>query len=902
MSLINNEIMRNFKKWMLAAIRPLVLTMVFCGTTTVFTSCVAETDNPAPVNPENPQDGVTDYSKKASWCRIPEITKEFDTFYIPATNYTIGSYEEGAPDFASLDNEEMRAGIEDECEGHASVYATSTNVFVPYYRQAGLRYEEECWKNTGNMCTALTDTPYTDITAALDYYFENYNGGRPFIIAGHSQGSAMTKLVLMGYFKEHPDYYKRMIAAYVIGYAVTKDDLAANPHLKFATSDSDTGVIISWNTEGAANATAKNMVWMPGAISINPLNWKLDDTYAPASENLGSYMLDPNTLERKMTDVNADAQVNVDRGVVVTNANCATNPLDFVFGPASFHDNDYALFYNNLLVNVATRILAYQIQDRAITDDNYDKSLAVKCINGTFVGQKTDNVISFKGIPYVGQQPVGGLRWKAPVDYTANDGVYEAYYYGKSSIQADGDPAALYIQGEDCLYLNIWKAASKQEQNQARLNSAEREQARLEGKADDATTEKKPVIVWIHGGGFETGGTIDPMYDCDNFIKENPDVIVVTLNYRLAPYGFLHLSHLPDGKDYPDAQNLGLLDQQMALKWVHENIEGFGGDPDNVTIWGESAGGASCTLQPLLKGSQKYFKRVIAQSGTPIMTRSTEEAIAVTDSIMKELGCKTVADLQRVTPEKLASTIGRLYGIYQVLGWRIWPERDGRILPLDTWKAYEDGAAKDIAFLQGCNADEMNTFAAPKGFEVWNNWAADRMAKKSKLMTDEENAKVESYLNSASGEDWQKTSSLFSQSYWNAPTIRLSENQTIAGGKVYTYLFTPESSVPNVKSGHAIELPAVFDHPEQSGLSGRAFDPTFCKIMRKMWVQFAKTGNPSLSADISPDGKAYEWPLYDLGDKQVMVLDEFNIHPAKESEVKIVDWENTYFLTKYYCQ
>ncbi len=97
-----------------------------------------------------------------------------------------------------------------------------------------------------------------------------------------------------------------------------------------------------------------------------------------------------------------------------------------------------------------------------------------------------------------------------------------------------------------------------------------------------------------------------------------------------------------------------------------------------------------------------------------------------------------------------------------------------------------------------------------------------------------------------------------------------------------------------------IEQSAVFGHPELSDLSGRAFDATFTKTMRKLWVQFAKTGNPSISADISPDGKAKEWPLYDLENKQVMVLDEFNIHPAKESEVKIVDWERTYFLTKYY--
>ena len=143
--------------------------------------------------------------------------------------------------------------------------------------------------------------------------------------------------------------------------------------------------------------------------------------------------------------------------------------------------------------------------------------------------------------------------------------------------------------GEDCLYLNVWKAASEQEQSQACLNSAEREQARPEGKAAEPIAVKKPVMVWIYGGGFETGGTVDPQYDCYNFITENPDVIVVTVAYRLAAYGFMRLSHLPDGADYPDAQNLGIMDQMMGLKWVHENIAAFGGDPDNVTIFGESA-------------------------------------------------------------------------------------------------------------------------------------------------------------------------------------------------------------------------------------------------------------------------------------------------------------------------
>ena len=543
-------------------------------------------------------------------------------------------------------------------------------------------------------------------------------------------------------------------------------------------------------------------------------------------------------------------------------------------------------------------------ENKQITDDNYDKSLAVKCINGTFVGKKKDNVIAYKGIPFVGRQPVGELRWKAPVDVVPDEGIYEAYYYGKSPFQADGDPCSLYVMGEDCLYLNVWKAASEQEQSQACLNSAEREQARPKGKAawdsQSPQSTKKPVMVWIYGGGFETGGTVDPQYDCYNFITENPDVIVVTVAYRLAAYGFMRLSHLPDGADYPDAQNLGIMDQMMGLKWVHENIAAFGGDPDNVTIFGESAGGSSCTLISLVKGSHKYFNRVIIQSGTPAMTRSKEESIVWTNEVMKELGCKTVADLQKVAPEVLTETVGRMFGIYQVLGFRIWPERDGEYLPEDPWEAYANGSAKDIDYLVGCNKDEMNVFAGALGVEGWNLWANDRLEKKSKLMTDEENALVESYLNSVPGEDWEKTTSLFTQSYFNAPAIRLSENQTMAGGKVYTYLFTPEASVPMVKSGHAIEQSAVFAHPELSDLSGRAFDATFTKTMRKLWVQFAKTGNPSLSAEISPDGKAKEWPLYDLENKQIMVLDEFNVHPEKESERKYVDWERTYFLTKYY--
>lgn len=310
--------------------------------------------------------GTPDYSQKASWYKLPEITKDVDTFYIYATEYM--GFDEGMPDYATLDNSEMLQGVEGQYMVQASAYEDSSNVFVPYYRQASLHYAGKIKEKTGDLDNALSGIPYSDITNALDYYFEHYNNGRPFIIAGHSQGSAITRLVLKKYFKEHPDYYKRMIAAYVIGYSITKDDLKAYPHLKFATGESDTGVIISWNTEGKENVEGniKTAVLLPGAMSINPLNWKLDDTYAPASENLGSLTENKETGEPEIADIGADAQIVLSRGTVVTKAKPDPMPEEAAkitlqyFGPGARHDNDYTFYYNNIKANVAKRIAAYK--------------------------------------------------------------------------------------------------------------------------------------------------------------------------------------------------------------------------------------------------------------------------------------------------------------------------------------------------------------------------------------------------------------------------------------------------------------------------------------------------------------------------------------------------------------
>ena len=311
---------------------------------------------------------------------------------------------------------------------------------------------------------------------------------------------------------------------------------------------------------------------------------------------------------------------------------------------------------NDPLAEKRAQLQALYGENKKITDGNYDKSLAVKCINGTFVGKRSGGIVAYKGI------------------------VYEAYYNAKSPYQREepSEKASLYVQGEDCLCLNIWKA-------------------------EGSSAATKPVMVWIHGGAFEMSGTVDPLYEGHNFIQENPEVILVSIEYRLGVFGFFHLSHLPDGADYPDAQNLGLMDQMMALKWIHNNIAAFGGDPDNVTIFGESAGGGSVSLLPLIEGSHNYFQRVIAQSGSVCFSRSEAEAIACTNEVMSALGCKTVADLQKVDIEKLVEAA-------DALRLRVLPERDGKFLPLDAYEAYANGAAKDLDFMQGCNKDEMNYF------------------------------------------------------------------------------------------------------------------------------------------------------------------------------------------------
>lgn len=296
-----------------------------------------------------------DYSDPNNWLSMPETReKNVDVIFLYPTVY--GTMVEAEEDMAYIDDMPMRIGAALSAATQASVFSESCNLFIPYYRQftvEALLDMDENYPQLMDYCVSQ------DIYRMLDYYFEYQNEGRPFILAGHSQGSMWLTYVLEDYMAKHSEYLENMVAAYLIGYSVTEDYLARNPHLKFAEGATDTGVIVSYNTEGPGNKNQFNCVVQEGAISINPINWKRDDSYAYLEENLGSL-----NDEGEIGAGIADARIDLERGVVVCESVEAVPELQEAmaefFGPESYHLQDYSLYYGNLQKNIADRIAAFE--------------------------------------------------------------------------------------------------------------------------------------------------------------------------------------------------------------------------------------------------------------------------------------------------------------------------------------------------------------------------------------------------------------------------------------------------------------------------------------------------------------------------------------------------------------
>ena len=470
---------------------------------------------------------------------------------------------------------------------------------------------------------------------------------------------------------------------------------------------------------------------------------------------------------------------------------------------------------------------------------DYDKTLAVKCQNGTFVGKKDGNVVSYKGVPYA-EPPILNLRFKPPVKASNSDKIYEAYYLGKAGFQTlcETEKSSFYKQGEDCLTLNIWVNVSN-------------------------TDSKKPVMVFIHGGAFEWGGTADPLYEGTNFVKDHSDVILVTINYRIGILGFINLSLLEGGENYKESGNLGILDQICALEWVRDNISNFGGDPNNVTIFGESAGGCTVSILPLVKRTKGLFHHVIAQSGSYQFTSSVENSLKVTKILIQRTNAKSVDDLVKLSEKEIKKIIDKFPEDDY-----IFPVRDGIVLPKNLYEEFDQFDFTGIDFMFGTNKDEYRYWIEDLGgFEVYKEYVPEIFEYYTSFFSEQDKKKVSEFMESLPDEEeiWKQTE-FINEYLFRIGAVAQAEKISKRGGNVYMYFWTFPSGKPQFGACHAVELSSIFNNLKNGIYTDGKVNENLAKTSQLMWVNFAKNGNPSTSS--------INWDKFNINDRKTMFLGE----------------------------
>ena len=505
---------------------------------------------------------------------------------------------------------------------------------------------------------------------------------------------------------------------------------------------------------------------------------------------------------------------------------------------------------------------------------------AVTCRNGSFTGVKLDNgVYAYLGIPFA-KPPVGPLRWKAPVDVEDCQGNFKATQFGKRPLQSllgsDEDPSTAPM-GEDCLCVNVWTA--------------------------DPNIKGKPVMVYFHGGAFGWESTADDIYDLRYMAAENPDIVFVSAEYRVNALGYIDLTRVPDGKvykaaDFKDSMQLGLMDNISALRWVNRNIEAFGGDKGNVTIFGESAGGGISSMLMIAKEAKGLFQRAIPMSGAANLniTKQQYERMDQAGALMEATGCKNMDDLMALTEEQIMEAfkqptervgLENVGGVDHLNGE---PVRGmGGLVPDDPMKAIEEGAGADIDMMIGTVADEWRYWMPEmerhskeenlKAYYEFMELIADRISGSGLITKHDPQIDMKGFMDVAQTESdemdarfpniWKYTE-INNEKVFRIPAINQAEAHVKAGGKgkTYMYCFAKRSTKdPWLGACHSVELPYVFLNPYAVTITGKV-DMELAKKVSRIWTNFARTGNPSI------DGIA--WPEYDLANRATMVIGNDN--------------------------
>lgn len=504
------------------------------------------------------------------------------------------------------------------------------------------------------------------------------------------------------------------------------------------------------------------------------------------------------------------------------------------------------------------------------------RNTVVKTDVGQIEGYEQRGLYVFKGIPFAAP-PIGKQRWMPPAPVKPWSGIRPTksstaiapQNIGPSVFVTTNQPVEREPQSEDCLYLNIWTPG--------------------------LDNTRRPVLFWIHGGGF-TGGSGSSAAYKGSRLSARGDVVVVTINYRLGALGFLNLNEITLGR-IPATGNEGLLDQAFALDWVHRNIASFGGDPENVTIFGESAGGMSVGCQLAFPRSKGLFRRAILQSGAANSTRTPQKAALVTEQLLDILQIKPndIDTLYSVPVIRLLAAqqelVPRLRQLGQIPDLALQPVIDGSVLPLSPIDAVRKGAAKATPIIVGTNLDEWKIMNA-RNPEIQKMNEAD-LLKRVRQILPSQNAQllVDTYRNSLAGRGVSNQpadvfTAIETAQKFRIPAIRLAEAQQNQGQSTFSYLFTWSSPAFGGTMGayHALELGFLFgNYGEGYGGSGPATDAVSRNI-QDAWLSFARNGDPSCES-------IGEWTSY--GDRRLtmMIRDECHMEEDPYDEERLI-WES----------
>lgn len=494
-------------------------------------------------------------------------------------------------------------------------------------------------------------------------------------------------------------------------------------------------------------------------------------------------------------------------------------------------------------------------------------SAIVEISTGSIAGSESDGVQSFKGIPY-GASTAGPWRFRPARPPRSWTGVRECVEYGPSCPQITVEqmtgtavpleaieymgvlPTEPYVS-EDCLALNVWTPTAD-------------------------TGANLPVVVWLHGGGLSTGSASWPLYDFSNLAR-NRQVVAVGVNHRLGILGFLDLSHL--GEEYADSGNVGILDVVAALAWIRTNIAAFGGDPANVTVFGESGGGLKTSLLLAVPSAQGLFQKAFVMSGAMLMVHTPDRAQARADLVREKLGLRGIEDLQRVDVAALIDVEASLQtGSALLIGSRrhfapvLAPS-----LPRQPQDAIASGAAADIAVVSGCTTDEMLSFMMSDP-DLWTMDDAGLRSRLGPVLGADLDRVLDGYRSMRVDES--PTSLLIaiaSDATMRIPHLRLNEAKLRGGGApVWSYLFAWGHPDPTgrIRSGHGSDMPYFFDNVDKAPIAAGTHAGPLTAAMSGALASLAHTGDPGHSGIPA-------WPSYDLDGRVTMW---FDVPPKLETD------------------